>query len=154
MDSNEEFKTKFIYEVSSNLNLNFDEQKRVTDILSSILVDYEINKFDQFKGKNITKVVITIRRQDGGQSSSIALNIKTHNYKSRPSGKPSYVGTVGTLGLEVNTSRSKTITDKNNAIITGLKNGTIKGIGLQSTYDSSHYAVCSGSVTIKVTYSE
>ena len=112
------------------------------------------DRFDQFKGKNITKVVITISRQEGGQSSSVALNIKTHNYKTRPSGKPSYVGTVGTLGLAVNTSDKKTITDKNNAIITGLKAGTIKGIGLQTTYDSAHYAVCSGSVTIKVTYSE
>ena len=112
------------------------------------------DQFDQLKGKNITKVVITIRRQDGGQSSSVALNIKTHNYKTRPSGKPSYVGTVGTLGLAVNTSDKKTITDKNNAIITGLKAGTIKGIGLQSTYDSAHYAVCSGSVTVKITYTE
>lgn len=112
------------------------------------------DQFEQFKGKNITKVVITISRQDGGQYASVDLNIKTHNYKSRPSGKPSYVGTVGTLGLAVNTTDKKTITDKNNAIITGLKAGTIKGIGLQSTFDSSHYAVCSGSVTIKVTYSE
>ena len=112
------------------------------------------DQFSQFKGKNITKVVITISRQEGGQYASVDLNIKTHNYKSRPSGKPSYVGTVGTLGLAVNTSGSKTITDKNNAIIAGLKAGTIKGIGLQSTFDKSHYAVCSGSVTIKVTYSE
>ena len=112
------------------------------------------DQFGQFKGKNITKVVITISRQEGGQYASVDLNIKTHNYKTRPSGKPSYVGTVGTLGLAVNTSGSKTITDTNNAIITGLKAGTIKGIGLQSTYDSSHYAVCSGSVTIKITYKE
>ena len=112
------------------------------------------NQFDQFKGKDITKVVITISRQEGGQYASVDLNIKTHNYKSRPSGKPSYAGTVGTLGLAVNSSGRKTITDTNNAIITGLKAGTIKGIGLQTTYDSSHYAVCSGSVTIKVTYSE
>lgn len=112
------------------------------------------DQFEQFKGKNITKVVITISRQEGGQYASVDLNIKTHNYKSRPSGKPSYAGTVGTLGLAVNTSGSKTITDTNNAIITGLKAGTIKGIGLQTTYDSAHYAVCSGSVTIKVTYSE
>ena len=112
------------------------------------------NQFEQFKGKNITKVVITINRQEGGQSAAIVLNIKTHKYKSRPSGKPSYVATVGTLSLAVNSSGSKTITDKNNAIITGLKAGTIKGIGLQSTFDKSHYAVCSGSVTIKVTYSE
>ena len=112
------------------------------------------DQFEQFKGKNITKVVITISRQGGGQSTSVGLNIKTHKYKSRPSGEPSYVGTVGTLGLAVNTSGSKTITDLSNPIITGLKAGTIKGIGLQSTFDKSHYAVCSGSVTIKVTYSE
>ena len=112
------------------------------------------DQFGQFKGKNITKVVITISRQEGGQYADVALNIKTHNYKSRPSGKPSYVATVGTLNLAVNNSGSKTITDTSNAIITGLKAGTIKGIGLQSTYDSNHYAVCSGSVTIKITYTE
>ena len=57
------------------------------------------DQFEQFKGKNITKVVITISRQEGGQYASVNLNIKTHNYKSRPSGKPSYVGTVGTPEL-------------------------------------------------------
>ena len=112
------------------------------------------DQFEQFKGKNITKVVITISRQEGGSYSAVNLNIKTHNYKSRPSGKPSYVGTVGTLGLAANTTDKKTITDTSNAIITGLKAGTIKGIGLQTTYDSAHYAVCSGAVTIKVIYSE
>ena len=112
------------------------------------------DQFEQFKGKNITKVVITISRQEGGSYSAVNLNIKTHNYKSKPSGKPSYVGTVGTLGLAVNTTDKKTITNTSNAIITGLKAGTIKGIGLQSTFDKSHYAVCSGSVTIKITYTE
>ena len=112
------------------------------------------DQFEQFKGKNITKVVITISRQEGGSYSAVNLNIKTHNYKTRPSGKPSYVATVGTLGLAVNTTDKKTITDTSNAIITGLKAGTIKGIGLQSTYDSAHYAVCSGSVTVKITYTE
>ena len=112
------------------------------------------DRFNQFKGKDITKVVITISRQEGGQYASVDLNIKTHNYKSRPSGEPSYAGTVGTLGLAVNTSGSKTITDTSNAIIAGLKAGTIKGIGLQSTFDKSHYAVCSGSVTVKITYTE
>ena len=112
------------------------------------------DQFEQFKDKNITKVVITISRQEGGQYADVDLNIKTHNYKSRPSGKPSYVATVGTLGLAVNSSGSKTITDTSNAIITGLKAGTIKGIGLQTAYDSAHYAVCSGSVTVKITYTE
>ena len=112
------------------------------------------DQFEQFKGKDITKVVITISRQEGGQYAAVALNIKTHNYKSRPNGKPSYVATVGTLNLGVNSSGNKTITDTSNAIITGLKAGTIKGIGLQSAFDSSHYAVCSGSVTVKITYTE
>ena len=112
------------------------------------------DQFDQFKDKNITKVVITINRQDGGQYAAVDLNIKTHSYKSRPGGGPSYVGTVGTLGVAVGSSGKKTITDVNNTIIAGMKAGTVKGIGLQTTYDSAHYAVCSGSCTIKVTYSE
>ena len=112
------------------------------------------DQFDQFKDKDITKVVITISRQRGGQYASVDLNIKTHNYKTRPSDSSSYIATVGTLELATNTSGSKTITDTNNTIIAGLKAGTVKGIGLQSTHDSSHYAVCSGSCTVEVTYSE
>lgn len=112
------------------------------------------DQFDQFKDKNITQVVITISRQRGGHCAAVDLNINTHNHKTRPSGNPSYIATVGTLELATNTSGSKTITDTNNTIIAGLKAGTVKGIGLQSTYDSSHYAVCSGSCTVEVTYSE
>ena len=44
MNSNEEFKIKLIYEISSNLNLNFYDQQRITDTLTIILVDYEVNK--------------------------------------------------------------------------------------------------------------
>ena len=44
MNSNEEFKIKLIYEISSNLNLNFYDQQRITDTLTTILVDYEVNK--------------------------------------------------------------------------------------------------------------
>ena len=35
-----------------------------------------------------------------------------------------------------------------------ISNGTVKGFGIQSSYNSSNYAVCSGSVTMKVTYTE
>ena len=82
------------------------------------------------------------------------MAIKTHNYASRPSGSPSYVGRVGTLKLATGNSGTLPITDTSNALITGLKNGTIKGIGLQSSYTSALYAVCSGTCTVKVTYTE
>ena len=109
-------------------------------------------QFSQFKNKNISKVTITINRQAGGVSSAVALAIKTHNYNSRPSGAPTYGSSVGTLSLKTGESGTLTITDPSNALITGLKNGTIKGIGLQSSYTSAQYAVCSGSCSISVTY--
>lgn len=112
------------------------------------------NQLSQFKGKNISKVVITVTRQSGGQYAAVNLTLKTHNYASRPSGAPSYVGSIGTLSLAVGSSGSKTITDTSNTIIAGLKAGTIKGIGLQSSYTSALYAVCSGSCTLKITYTE
>lgn len=106
------------------------------------------------KGKNITKVQITITRQTGGSSSAVNLAIKTHNYSSRPSGSPSYGSSVGTLKLATGNSGTLPITDTSNALITGLKNGTVKGIGLQSSYTSALYAVCSGTCKIKITYTE
>lgn len=109
-------------------------------------------QFSQFKNKNISKVTITINRQAGGVSSAVALAIKTHNYNSRPSGAPTYGSSVGTLSLKTGESGTLTITDPSNALITGLKNGTIKGIGLQSSYTSAQYAVCSGSCSISITY--
>ncbi len=111
-------------------------------------------QFAEVKGKNITKVQITITRQTGGTSAPVNLAIKTHNYSSRPSGSPSYVGSVGTLSIATGNSETLPITNTSNAIITGLKNGTIKGIGLQSSYTSALYAVCSGTCTVKVTYTE
>ena len=106
------------------------------------------------KGKNITKVQITITRQTGGSSSAVNLSIKTHNYSSRPTGAPSYVSSVGTLSIATGNSGTLTITNTSNALITGLKNGTVKGIGLQSSYTSALYAVCSGTCKIKITYTE
>ena len=111
-------------------------------------------QFAELKGKNITKVQITITRQTGGTSSAVGLAIKTHNYASRPSGSPSYGSSVGTLKLATGNSGTLPITDTSNALITGLKNGTVKGIGLQSSYTSALYAVCSGTCKIKITYTE
>ena len=110
------------------------------------------SQFNQFKGKNVTKIELTIKRISGGTNAAVPIVVKTHNYTSRPSGKPSYGSGCGSVKIAVGNSGKLTIT--NSTILTALENGTIKGFGIQSTYNSSNYAVCSGSVTMKVTYKE
>ena len=109
-------------------------------------------QFNQFKGKSISKIELTIKRISGGSYSGVALQVKTHNYASRPSGKPSYGSSCGSVSIAVGSSGKLTIT--NSTILNAISNGTVKGFGIQSTYNSSNYAVCSGSVTMKVTYTE
>ena len=109
-------------------------------------------QFNQFKGKNITKIELTIKRISGGSSATVPIVVKTHNYASRPSGKPSYGSSCGSVDIAVGNSGKLTIT--NSTILNALSNGTIKGFGIQSTYNSANYAVCSGSVSMKVTYTE
>ena len=58
----------------------------------------------------------------------------------------------GTLSLA--TGKTGTLTITNADVLNGIKNGTVKGFGIRTTYDSAHYAVCSGSVTVKITYTE
>ncbi len=110
------------------------------------------NQFEQFEGKTITKVTIKITRQRGGSSAAVGLVVKSHGYANRPSGAPTYKTTAGTLSLATGASGTLTITDS--TILNGISDGTLKGFGIQSTYDSSHYAVCSGTVTVKVTYTD
>lgn len=109
-------------------------------------------QFNQFKGKSISKIELTIKRISGGSYAGIPIVVKTHNYASRPSGKPSYGSSCGSVSIAVGDSGKLTIT--NSTILNALSNGTIKGFGIQSTYNSANYAVCSGSVTMKVTYTE
>ena len=79
--------------------------------------------------------------------------VRTHNYSARPSGAPTLSSSsYGTLSLTTGDTGTLTITDS--AVLNGIKNGTIKGFGIRTTYDSAHYAVCSGSVTVKITYTE
>lgn len=110
------------------------------------------SQFNQFKGKSISKIELTIKRISGGSYSGVALQVKTHNYASRPSGKPSYGSSCGSVSIAVGDSGKLTIT--NSTILNAISNGTVKGFGIQSSYNSSNYAVCSGSVTMKVTYTE
>lgn len=109
-------------------------------------------QFNQFKGKDISKIELTIKRISGGSYAAVPIVVKTHNYSSRPSGKPSYGSNCGSVSIAVGSSGKLTIT--NSTILNALSNGTIKGFGIQSTYNSANYAVCSGSVSMKVTYTE
>ena len=109
--------------------------------------------FSELKGKTINKVQITINRQRGGSYAAVGLAVRTHNYSARPSGAPTLSSSsYGTLSIPTGTSGTLTITDSD--VLNGIKNGTIKGFGIRTTYDSAHYAVCSGSVTVKITYTE
>lgn len=109
-------------------------------------------QFNQFKGKSISKIELTIKRISGGSYAAVPIAVKTHNYTSRPSGKPSYGSSCGSVSIAVGSSGKLTIT--NSTILNTLSSGTIKGFGIQSAYNASSYAVCSGSVTMKVTYTE
>lgn len=110
------------------------------------------SQFNQFKGKSISKIELTIKRISGGSYSGVSLQVKTHNYTSRPSGKPSYGSSCGSVSIATGDSGKLTIT--NSTILNAISNGTVKGFGIQSAYNSGSYAVCSGSVTMKVTYTE
>ena len=109
--------------------------------------------FSELKGKTISKVQITITRQRGGKNAAVGLAVRTHNYSARPSGAPILSSSsYGTLSLATGKTGTLTITDTD--VLNGIKNGTIKGFGIRTTYDSAHYAVCSGNVTVKITYTE
>lgn len=110
------------------------------------------SQFNQFKDKTISKIELTIKRISGGSYAAVPIVVKTHNYSSRPSGKPTYGSSCGSVSIAVGNSGKLTIT--NSSILNAISNGTVKGFGIQSAYNSGSYAVCSGSVTMKVTYTE
>ena len=110
-------------------------------------------QFADLKGKTITKVTIKISRQSGGSSASVEHKLWMHNHATRPSGSPTLTsGWSQTFNLATNNSTTITIT--NSTVLNAIKNGTCKGFAIRHTYDSSHYSVCSGSATVKITYKE
>lgn len=108
--------------------------------------------FNEIRDKNITKIVLTVSRQRGGNYSEVALAVKCHGYEHTPKTSPTIGLSAGTIKLPIDATGALTIIDAN--IIAGVKNGTIKGFAIQSTSDSKNYAVCSGSVSIRFYYSE
>lgn len=106
------------------------------------------NKLSSALSKGTTKSVsIKISRQSGGNSGAVTHTLKVHNHATRPSGAPTMGSTITTFSLATGASTTLNLTS---AQIATLKSG--KGIGLQSSYSKSTYSVCSGTITIKVTY--
>lgn len=115
------------------------------------------SQFANLKGKNISSIKITIKRQTGGYQSAHNVTLKMHKYASRPSissgSKPTYNdGWSKTISLKVGETKTVTITDT--AVLNAIKNGTMKGFGLQGDYNKASYTVCSGAMTVVVTYKE
>lgn len=104
----------------------------------------------QLKGKTIKKITVKVTRKSGGVSSSVAHTLRMHNYSSRPSGAPSFVsGWTKTFNAAVGDTVSISITDS--ALLDAISNGNVKGFGVRSTYDSSHYSVLSADMTVTAT---
>lgn len=109
------------------------------------------NQFNNLKGKTIESVSITIKRQAGGYGDSRTAVIKMHAHTSRPSGAPKYIS-GWSRSVSVGIGETKTINITDSAVLNALKAGTVKGFGVQSTFNKSSYMVFSGSCTVKIKY--
>ena len=108
-------------------------------------------KISSYSDKNITGVSITIKRQAGGSSSAVTHTLKMHDHETRPSGSPTFRSDFS-KDFSVATNKSTTI-NLSSSEITAFKK--CKGLGLvPKAYNSTYYSVCSGSITVKITYKE
>ena len=109
-------------------------------------------KLSDYSNKEITKVELTIKRQSGGNHGDVTHTLKMHDYTSRPSGQPSYRSDFSKdFSVAVNNSVKVTLTSSSD--ITAFKK--CKGFGLEpKSYNQTYYSVCSGSLTVKITYKE
>ena len=111
------------------------------------------SQFNDIKGKTIKSVKLTIQRQSsGGNSGGVAFTLKMHNHTGRPSGAPSYLsGWSKNVSLSLGQSTTITITDS--AVLTAIKNGTMKGFGVEiSSTSNSYYGILSPKLKAVVTY--
>ena len=110
------------------------------------------SQFDEVKGKNITKVVISVSRTEGvGNSASCTHSFQAHTHISRPSGQPNFTTCNESISLSWGESGTITITDE--AVLTGISDGTIKGFGIKSAFNEAHYSALSNG-TVKIYYTE
>lgn len=112
------------------------------------------SQFNDIKGKTIKSIKLTIQRQSsGGNSGAVAFTLKMHNHTGRPSGAPSYLsGWSKNVSLSLGQSSTITITDS--AVLTAIKNGTMKGFGVEvSSTSNSYYGILSPKLKAVVIYS-
>ena len=109
--------------------------------------------FSELKGKTISKVQITIKRQTGGTNAPVEHKLWMHGHTGRPSGAPTLASNWSQT-FRLATGNSTTVAITNSTVLNAISAGTCKGFALRHTYDSVHYSVCSGSVTVKITYTE
>ena len=74
-----------------------------------------------------------------------------HAHESRPSGAPKYIS-GWSRSVSVGIGETKTINITDSAVLNALKAGTVKGFGVQSTFNKSSYMVFNGSCTVKIKY--
>lgn len=103
------------------------------------------------KGKNITKVKLTVTRISnvGWWDRAIKTNIRTHNYSSLTSGVPSL--SSKNYEFSIKAGETKTV-DLTSNFASDIKNGTVKGFGLKSSGSDAYYLALSGKATLSVTY--
>lgn len=122
------------------------------------------NLFDQFKGKNVTKVVFTVTRlQAGAWSSAIDMYLRWHTFKDQASAKASVTSTAsgpamsswyakfsckGTGSGTTNTFTLDSTTEGSNGPLAAIKAGTLKGFGIYNSSDS--YQGYSATMTVTV----
>lgn len=109
-------------------------------------------KFKTYANKNVSKIVISFKRQSGGSYGEVLHGVKTHNYATRPSGSPSF-NTNFSKSVSVAVGDTGTITLTNSTDIANFL--AAKGVGLvPAVQNSSHYSVCSGTCKVTISYTE
>ena len=110
------------------------------------------NQFADLKGKTIKSVKLTLQRQSGGNSGTVAFTLKMHNHTGRPSGAPSYLS-EWSKNISLTVGQSTTITITDSAVLTAIKNGTMKGFGIEvSSTSNSYYGILTPKLKAVVTY--
>ncbi|WRM43332.1 hypothetical protein [Staphylococcus phage LY01] len=103
------------------------------------------------KGKDITKVQITITRVNGIGlwAQEISGQLRMHKHTSKPSGAPSFSNEYYTFKLVGGKTKTFDITTKFKSL---LKSGSYAGFGIKSPYTQSYYAAYSKTCKVTVTY--
>lgn len=118
------------------------------------------SQFAELKGATINKVVLRVKRlKMGAWSTPLSFKLAYHNYSSKPTtpsgSTPTYFQSVSIPAYSSSSDNYTNITITNQAVLDGIKNGTIKGFGLyDSNYASSSYGGASGTAKVTITYTE